>query len=293
MADRLARDLARACDRPSTSVHEFGGAGPPVLLAHATGLHGLVWRPLASQLTGAGLRCVAYDARGHGDAVTPPGWDFGWRGLAEDALAVVDQLGLDHPHGLGHSSGATVLLLAEEARPGTFRSLYCFEPVIVPQDPPLGPDADSWLATAALRRRARFPSRDAARANYRRKAPWSTAAPEALDAYVEHGFTDRADGTVALKCLPEHEARLNEMATAHDCFGRMAAIRCPVRVAVGADSEEQSPAWFQRHVVPRLCRGDLDVVPGVSHLGPLQDPAAVARSFLQFVAATTSTTHPQ
>lgn len=285
----LAPDLAPARDRPAT-VHELGGTGAPVLLAHATGLHGLVWRPRASRLAGAGLRCVAYDARGHGDAVAPPGWDFDWRGLAEDALAVVDQLGLDHPHGLGHSSGATALLLAEEARPGTFRSLYCFEPVIVPHDPPLGPDPGSWLAIAALRRRSVFPSRDAALAHYRTKAPWSTAAPEALAAYVEHGFADRPDGTVALKCLPQHEARLNEMATAHDCFGRVATVRCPVRLAVGADSQEQSPAWFQRQVVPHLCRGDLDVVPGVSHLGPLQDPAAVADSFLQFVAATTSTT---
>ena len=58
------------------------------------------------------------------------------------------------------------LLMAEQARPGTFAALYCFEPVIVPADPPLGRDDDSFLGAQARRRRTTFGSRDEACRHY-------------------------------------------------------------------------------------------------------------------------------
>ena len=70
----------------------------------------------------------------------------------------MDRLGIEHPYGFGHSSGGTAVLMAEQARPGTFAALYCYEPVLVAADPPLGPDRGSWLAEQARRRRATFPA---------------------------------------------------------------------------------------------------------------------------------------
>ncbi|MDQ6909370.1 MAG: alpha/beta fold hydrolase [Actinomycetota bacterium] len=135
-------------DGVEVAVHELGGSGAPVVLAHATGLHGMVWRPVATQV-GPELRCVSFDQRGHGDSGAPPALDFDWRGFGLDALAVVGGLGLRRPFGVGHSSGAAGLLLAEEAAPGTFAALYCYEPVVVPADPPLGRDEANWLAAGA------------------------------------------------------------------------------------------------------------------------------------------------
>ncbi|MBA2436887.1 MAG: alpha/beta hydrolase, partial [Acidimicrobiia bacterium] len=35
-------------DGVDIAVHDLGGRGRPLVLAHATGLHGLVWQPLAA-----------------------------------------------------------------------------------------------------------------------------------------------------------------------------------------------------------------------------------------------------
>ena len=96
------------------------------------------------------------------------GADLRWQRMAEDALAVQDALGLRGGFGVGHSLGGAALLLAEATRPGSFRALYLFEPVVAPSahgaephpwDAPLAPKVQ-----AALQRRRTFPSRQAVRA---------------------------------------------------------------------------------------------------------------------------------
>ena len=271
-----------ADDGVVVAVHDLGGTGPPIVFAHATGLHGLVWRTLAAHLSDS-FACVSFDERGHGDSGRPEDLDFDWRGFARDSLAVVDGLGTA-PFGVGHSSGATALPLAEQARPGTFRALYCYEPVVVPADPPLGRDLGNWLAAGARRRREVFASRDEARHNYVGKGPFDRWSPEALADYVEHGFADQADGTVRLKCRGQDEALVYEMATAHDGFARMGAVRCPVMVAHGGDTEAMSPPAVTG-LVERLPDVRVEVLPGLGHFGPLEDPAAVAASIRAFLRA--------
>lgn len=274
----------------AVAVHELGGEGPPLVMSHAAGFHGLVFAPLARHLAGA-YRCVSFDGRGHGDTALPDGVHLDWPGLADDLLATVDGLGLERPYGFGHSSGGTVALLAEQARPGTFRAIYCFEPVIVPVDPPLGRDEANWLAAAARRRRATFASRDEALRHYASKPPLATLAPEARAAYVEHGFADVGDGDAAgggggvtLKCRPEVEAAVYELATAHDAYARLPEIACPVMVATGELSEGFLTEQAGVHA-GRLPRGSTEVVGGVGHFGPLERPDVVAAAVRRFFEA--------
>lgn len=271
-----------AADGVRIALHALSDDGPPLVLAHATGFHGRVWQPLADALAG-GFSCVAPDLRGHGDSAPPPGLDFDWRGFAADVLAVVDSLGAQRPLGAGHSSGATALLLAEQARPGTFAALYCFEPIIVPADPPLGPDRDSWLADNTRRRRATFRSRREALLRYAARPPLSALDPAVLRAYVDHGFEDDAGG-VRLKCRPEHEALVYEMATAHDCYARLAQVRCPVTLARGGRSEA-FPADTGAAVAARLPQARTEEHPALGHLAPLEDPGAVAAAVGRALAA--------
>ena len=286
--DRRPR-WAWAPDGLEIAVRDMGGSGPHVVFAHATGLHGAVWEPVAAHLPDA-LHRVALDHRGHGDSGLPPGLDFDWRGLARDVLAVVDSLAADARPGpvyaVGHSSGGTAALLAEQARPGTFGALYCFEPVLVAADPPLGRDPDNWLAAGARRRREVFASRAEAYASYASKPPFARWAPEALAAYVEHGFDDLADGTVRLKCRGENEALVYEMATAHDGFARLVEVNCPVMLASGANSDAFGPT-AAKALERRLPHPSTDVLPGLSHFGPLEDPAAVAASIGAFLDSVT------
>ncbi|MGI9022014.1 MAG: alpha/beta fold hydrolase [Acidimicrobiales bacterium] len=264
------------------------------MLAHATGLHGMVWEPVAAQL-GDGFRCVAFDQRGHGDSGDPPGLDFDWAGFGRDALAVVHGLGPsgplsgvaglsgpDRPFGVGHSSGGAGLLLAEEAAPGTFAALYLYEPVVVPADPPLGRDEANWLAAGARRRREFFDSRDQAVDHYGAKGAFGRWSPDALRLYADHGFADVPGDGVRLKCRPESEALVYEMATANDCFARLGEVRCPVLLAQGSDSDGLAPATVEA-MEARLPDVTTEVLPGLGHFGPLEDPRAVAASIRSFL----------
>jgi pimeloyl-ACP methyl ester carboxylesterase len=253
---------------------DFGGDGPPVLMAHATGFHGKVWEPLAGHLDG--LHCYSFDERGHGDSPAPEGFAFDWTGFADDALATLDGFGLDRPYGAGHSAGAAALLLADAARPGTFRALYVWEPVVMPFDAEPAPQ-DNPLSEGALRRREVFGSRDEAFANFASKPPFSALHPAALRAYVDHGFADTEDGQVRLKCRPVDEAQMYRMGSAHPAFSRFPEVKCPVVVACGETSTAFGPALIELQAA-RLPHARTEVLPGLGHFGPLEDPAAVAAS---------------
>ena len=267
--------FAPSTDGVQVAVHDLDGSGPPVLLAHATGFHGMVWAPLAAELASSFTLC-SFDERGHGDSPAPASGSFAWEGFADDALATVDLLGLERPFGVGHSAGAVALLLAEVRRPGTFRALFCYEPVIFPFDePPPRPPGDHPLAAGARRRRDVFESRAAAFDNYRAKPPLATLRADALQAYVDHGFEDLADGTVQLKCRPENEARTYEMGMQHQAWQTLGDITCPVTLAGGEHADTFTPEIIHRQA-ERLRHGRVEILPGLGHFGPLEDPAAVA-----------------
>lgn len=269
-------------DGVELEVHDLGGDGPDLLLCHATGFHGRVWEPLAARLDGHHRWSV--DLRAHGDSTTPTDRSLEWYGFADDILSVIDALGLDRPFGVGHSKGAASLLLAEQARPGTFRALYLFEPVVVPTEHVGQPSLDNPLSQGALRRRTRFASRDEAVANYAAKPPFSTLHPEVLRLYVDHGFVDDGDG-VTLKCDPADEAQVYAHGLAHHAFAALDTVDCPVTIAVGA--EDTVPAIFGRPIAAALPHGRLLTFGDLAHFGPLEAPEVIATSILEAFAEPT------
>ena len=246
-----------------------------VVLVHAAGLHGQVWLPLVEHL-GPGFRAVAPDVRGHGESGAPPEGGLPWADLAADLLAVVDGLGLHRPLGVGHSSGASLLLLAEERRPGTFAALYCIEPIGTAVDDPPPPDHAHPMSERARRRREVFASRQEAFEVFAGKPPLSDAAPEALRAYVEHGFVDAGEGGgVRLRCRPAHEAATYAHGLSHPAFRDLGRVACPVVLACGGRSATVTPQTLEVWK-DRLPDATVEVLEGLGHLAPLEDPAGVA-----------------
>lgn len=264
-------------DGVNVCYYDLGGDGPDLLLAHATGFCAAVLAPMAALLRDR-FHCVALDLRAHGRSDRRADGDFGWGGFAADVLAIVDHLGLDSPSGFGHSCGGAALLLAEEARPGTFGALYCYEPVVYPDDSPLAPSLDSNpLSPGALRRRSSFTSRDEALDNFSAKAPFDRIRPDVLPTYVDNGFAPDADGGISLRCRREDEAQIYAHGFSHDAFAHLSRIRCPVTLACGADTDAFGPD-FLRSLSARLTLSRTLVLPGLGHFGPLEDPDAVALS---------------
>jgi pimeloyl-ACP methyl ester carboxylesterase len=179
--------------------------------------------------------------------------------------------------------GGAALLLAEQARPGTFAGLWLFEPIVIPAV--LAPDpTGNALSTAAARRRDTFESAEAARANFAAKPPMDVFDPEALDGYIEGGFESLEDGTVRLRCRPEDESTFYMMGPRHSAGAHLAEVAAPVSVVRGRD--EPGPAQFAPGVAEGLPAGVLHDMAQVGHFGPMEDPAAVAASIRELIART-------
>lgn len=284
----LSTHMVPSSDGVTLAVHDFGGpAGggvPTLLFTHATGFHGRVWQPVARHLTDR-FRCLAIDLRGHGASETPPSAPLAWGSVAGDVLAVVDEMkgwGASGVHGIGHSMGGAALVLASARRPDAFRSLWLFDPAIVPARD-LPPGISNPMAEGALRRRETFPSLQAAIDRYGGKPPLSALHPDALAAYVHGGFGPR-DGVVALRCSPSTEAEVFRGAPGSGAWEALAEVRRPAAVLVGR-VEPFSPAAHAAQIAGELEQGVLIERPELGHFGPLEDPSSAAADIAGWVSA--------
>ncbi len=105
--------------------------------------------------------------------------------------------------------------------------------------------------------------------------------PESLRAYVEYGLRDRGDGMLELKCRPEIEARVYAMGPNHGAWRRLGEVASDVLVVCGETSKSVDPA-LGALIADRLPHGRLEVLPGLGHFGPQQDPDACVASILRF-----------
>jgi len=263
----------QSTDGVTVAVHDLGGSGPPLIVCHATGFCAGAYGPLAEHLAGE-RHVLAIDFRGHGDSTFPEGDRYDWDGAADDLQAVLAELTDEPIDAIGHSMGGAALLLAEERAPGTLRSAYLYEPIIVPLD--RGVLLQNPLADAARKRRAEFPSKADALYRYATKTPLRVLNAAALAAYVEHGFEELPDGTARLKLPPAHEAAVFE-ATGKATFDTLKTIDTPVAVAAGVIEELRPAAWAPA-IADALVNGRLISFPTLGHFGPLEDPSGVGAS---------------
>ncbi len=263
------------------AVHDLGGSGAPLLISHATGFHGRCYIPLAGELS-ASFHSTAFDYRGHGDTPRPAG-EIDWEQYGDDAVAVaswlVEQAGAPID-GFGHSMGGACLLMAAHREPSLFRRLVLFEPIVFPPGgiggSPSGStgDFESPMVAGARRRRAAFPSYDAAIANYAAKPPLNAFTPEALDAYVRYGFA-QGDGEVHLKCLPDTEAGTFATGGLHHTWDHLPSIETEVLVIAGV-LQPMQPAMVAQPVAERLPNGRYLQRNDLDHFGPMTHPGEIA-----------------
>lgn len=273
--------VVASTDGVEVALHELAGdaAGqrPLVFVAHATGFHARAYLPLAAALAER-FHVVGADFRGHGDTAAPAG-PVDWRGYGDDADAVAGYLsarpgGEGGLIGFGHSKGGAALLMAADRHPERFRLLVVFEPIVFPPAETGAERPESPLVAGARRRRATFPSVEAAIENYAAKPPMAAFDPAALDAYVRYGFRPDHDG-ITLKCAPEHEAQTFETGGNHATWARLPDIGVPTLVVAGRVDEDQ-PSSRALPIAAALPRGRSLELPELDHFGPFTHPGLIA-----------------
>jgi pimeloyl-ACP methyl ester carboxylesterase len=188
---------------------------PDIVFLHATGFNARTYRALLTPL-GERFSVLALDARGHG-RTTLPANTFGytsWRRHRDDLIAVLENFSA--PVTLaGHSMGATVSLLTAGKRTDLVCGLALIEPVILPASMyataqlPLAPLLQRWtlpLSRGALKRRARFESREQAIEGFTGRGVFKTFPPDVIADYVADGLIEDTRGGFRLACAPAFEA---------------------------------------------------------------------------------------
>jgi pimeloyl-ACP methyl ester carboxylesterase len=138
------------------------------------------------------------------------------------------------------------------------------------------------MVMGARRRRATFPTFQAAIDNYAAKPPLNGFTPDALRAYVLHGFAPDDDG-VHLKCRPETEAETFSMGPRHDTWDRLPEITTDVLVMAGRVDAGQ-PSMVAAQVADRLPNGRYLELDQLDHFGPMARPLLVADAIAEALA---------
>ncbi len=81
--------------------------GPVVMLSNSLASDLTMWDHQVQALVQAGFRVLRYDSRGHGRSAVPQG-PYRIEGLADDAVGLMDALGLERVHFCGLSKGGMI-----------------------------------------------------------------------------------------------------------------------------------------------------------------------------------------
>ncbi|HZC39666.1 MAG TPA: alpha/beta hydrolase [Streptosporangiaceae bacterium] len=103
---------------------EEHGSGTPVLLLHGWPDSARLWRHQIPFLAGHGFRVMAPDLRGFGRSGKPADVaEYRLRSSVADVAGILDALGVDAAHVVGHDWGAAVAWLAAALLPDRVRTL--------------------------------------------------------------------------------------------------------------------------------------------------------------------------
>lgn len=277
---------------------EAGSRKPPLLLVHGTGFVSEVWDEVACGLAFDNT-VYALDRRGHGASHKSAADQYHFLDFALDLCAVIEALDLSDMLGVGHSAGATDLLLAAKLMPQRFSRLFVMEPTIM--DPRMKRGDDSQLSDesqaimrSVLCRRPVFESAPGAFRRLRAAPAFENWSEPALRAYVQHGFEPLPDGRVRLLCRPELEAAMlrpifeamEQIYTGDERgnpFDWLSEIKCPVCVSTAERSDPIYKEMASRAVamISVVSRWTFD---GVGHCVAQEAPALVIEAIKAFKA---------
>ncbi len=266
--------------RDGTRLHwSAGGTGSPaVLLTDGIGCAGYIWRFLRPELARR-HRVIHWNYRGHGQSEAPA--DPARVSLADcvdDLLVVLDAAGEQRVVVVGHSMGVQVALETHRLQPERVAGL-----VLVCGSPGRALDAihDVPFAAAALPYAqaavARFPG--ISRLLFRSMVPTEVALKLALTFEVNQKLVAREDLVRYLDDLadvdPSLFVKLLASAAQSDATDHLPSIAKPTLIIAG-EQDAFTPMWLSVKMHAAIPGSELLVLPGGSHVGPLEHPELCA-----------------
>lgn len=260
------------------------GNGPTLHFLSGNGFCGGVYWPFLRLLMPE-FGLFVHDIEGQGGSEAPAKFS-GTRKVLRRVQAVLDaQQDLGPLIGIGHSFGAALTLRLAAQNPGLFRAIVLLDPIVFPRSVWFGMRTISLvgrhpMARSALRRRAAWPSPEAALSHLRDRGIYQGWTEESLACFVEHAMEPR-DGAHVLSCPPHLEAQIYERPLYP--WRDFRRVDCPVLFLHGANSYEFF-AWAARLARRTNPRVQVSTAPG-EHCFMLQDPASAQAAVREFLHA--------
>lgn len=201
---------------------ETPGVGGPLVCLHGITSNARAWDGIAAELAPL-YRTIAPDLRGRGDSGKPNG-PYGLNVHAADAVALMDQLGIDKAVVIGHSLGALIGMEFAATYPDRIRKL-----VLVDHGVNTSPETINALRPFWARLNSSYPSWQAFRDAMRASPAFPNWTPE-IENYLQNEASLQPDGTVRHKVpawVPERELTAAIGRDIPSYYGR---IRCPTLV---------------------------------------------------------------
>ena len=252
-------------------------SGPPILLVPGWGCSVYAYRFTMPALAAAGFRVVGVDLKGHGLSDKPVAPDeYVIDSLVQHLLDILDAIGLERPHLVGHSMGGSLLYHFAARHPGRARSLGLLSPVglrgvrMVRLYRALTPRIITPLIRAF---RPRFPVKIALSRVYGDRG---TYTEEDVDQYW------------APIRLPNAAVALRELLHAYDWHAskhrRLEPVSVPT-IAIWGSKDHLMPddeIPFYRTLFPGI---ELHEIVGAGHVAPEETPSEVNQRLLGFTLA--------
>ncbi len=183
------------------------GAGPTLLMTHATGFHARMWDEIAIHLPE--YHIIAVDQRGHGDSGGEPVEN--WSVFGDDLVALIKDLNLTNIVGVGHSMGGHATIDAAAKVQDRFRRIIAIDPVVAPPEAYEVAPVQS-VSTAdmnpASKRKEFFASPEEMFERFVDRTPYKVFTKTMLANYCTYGLKPADGGGYRLACAPEMEASI-------------------------------------------------------------------------------------
>ena len=249
---------------------ERHGAGPPLLLIHGLGYARWGWEPVLPGLAER-FDVILFDNRGIGASDAPPG-PYTAAEMADDAVRVLDEAGVERAHVVGTSLGGMIaqeLSLSHPAR---------VDRLVLACTTPGGPNAHPMpQATVALMAEAATlePAVALRRFVENALAPSTVETrPELVDRIMEH--------RLATAQQPAAWAAQAAAGMGFDAYDRLGTLTAPTQVVTGSDDVVVDPRNSEL-LVQLLPNATAVEAPGCGHLFFWERPAAFVQGLTAFL----------
>jgi pimeloyl-ACP methyl ester carboxylesterase len=270
-----------ATARDGTRIHwtsAGAGPGPAVVLCDGLGCAGYIWRFLRPELART-RRVIHWNYRGHGQSERPSGPErISILECVDDLLAVLDAAGERSAVLVGHSMGVQVALEAHRRAADRVEGLVLLcgapgKPLDTFHDAPLLAAAFPYARQAV----ARFPS--VARLLFRSVIPTELSLRLAMTFEVNSRAVAREDLARYLADLADVDSglfvQLAASAGQHDASDHLPTVAVPTLIIAG-EQDSFTPMWLSVKMHAAIPGSELLVLPGGTHVGPLEHPELCA-----------------